>query len=673
VFTEVPSPRLDVALALDRASATLVAGSWVLRAGERLLALSGAVTFTSSAAFGSPLFVVQAGSYTDGGRARAEADRIAAALAVVAVVADVTEAAPGASRFSVRVGTPSERPAAETLLARVRRETAPDAFLVGASPAPASAASVFVETNGLREELPSPVEVADAAASFIPFGEGTWRGHLLLRATGRGTLHVLDRVSLEDYLRGVVPAEMGPKVFDEIEALKAQAVAARSYALRRKGDFAAEGYDLCATPRCQVYGGAGIEQAMTDRAVSETAGEVLLWDGRVANTLFTSTCGGRTEDAADVFPSYASGDTPYLSSVACWGEERLTLTASASPAPGALTLLGVRGRALLASLGNADLGGARAALRERLGLAAGDAPRRLAPVNAYADVVASAGISDPAILVSPPEIAAAPASWPERSRAAWALCTRFQLSADLPVDRNLRVEEVAGLYAAFLSRLGGFEEVEARLVGLEEDGVVLKGAKGKSVVPLGERLALFRGGRASFSGERRLVLTPGDHIRAFLRDGKLVGLAAADAPAAGTWERDSTWVHWTRSATGPELAARLNERDPGRRLGTVRALEVLDRTPSGRARRVRVVTDGEPLVLSGLEIRFSLGVPEDLFALVRGHRDGVPVFTFFGRGWGHGVGLCQNGAFGMALAGKSYREILAHYYPGAVLGPIPPG
>src|SRR5439155_19361630 len=120
----------------------------------------------------------------------------------------------------------------------------------------------------------------------FPAGDATYRGHLLLRATGRGTLHLIDRVNLEDYLKGVVPSEMGPRVFDELEALKAQTVAARSYALRRKGDFAAEGYDLCATPRCQVYGGVAVEQPLTSSAVEETSGEVLLFRGRIADTLF---------------------------------------------------------------------------------------------------------------------------------------------------------------------------------------------------------------------------------------------------------------------------------------------------------------------------------------------------------------------------------------------------
>ena len=84
-----------------------------------------------------------------------------------------------------------------------------------------------------------------------------------------------------------------------------------------------------------------------------------------------------------------------------------------------------------------------------------------------------------------------------------------------------------------------------------------------------------------------------------------------------------------------------------------------------------MTTDAGPVLLAGLEIRFALGLPETLFSVVSGKEaGGTPVFTFYGRGWGHGVGLCQNGAFGLALAGKTSTEILARYYPGTELVPV---
>ena len=162
-----------------------------------------------------------------------------------------------------------------------------------------------VTDDGVASDWPSPVELAPANGALVPWADATYRGRLALRATVRGTLHVINRVGLEDYLKGVVPSEMGPRVYDEVEALKAQAVAARSYAARHRGQFAVEGYDLCATPRCQVYSGAAAESPLSTRAVEETAGEVLLWKGAVADALFTSTCGGRTENAPDVMAGYA--------------------------------------------------------------------------------------------------------------------------------------------------------------------------------------------------------------------------------------------------------------------------------------------------------------------------------------------------------------------------------
>jgi SpoIID/LytB domain protein len=114
------------------------------------------------------------------------------------------------------------------------------------------------------------------------------------------------------------------------------------------------------------------------------------------------------------------------------------------------------------------------------------------------------------------------------------------------------------------------------------------------------------------------------------------------------------------------------ERDPSHKGSVVKQLDVLSRGASGRAAKVRVTTDRESFLLAGLEVRFALGLPETLFTLVTGKDGtGAPVHTFFGRGWGHGVGLCQTGTFGMALAGKTYAEILAAYYPGTALGPWP--
>lgn len=540
----------------------------------------------------------------------------------------------------------------------------------------AALGALAVTVDGRTEEWPSPVALAHADGSSVPFGDSSYRGFLVLRSTARGTLHVVNRVNVEDYLKGVVPAEMGPRVYDEPEALKAQAVAARTYALKHRGDLAAEGYDLCATPRCQVYGGVAVEQPLSSRAVDETAGEVLVFDGKLADALFTSTCGGRTENGADVFTAAAS-PRPYLVSVACWGETPVPISGRAV-AKGArtTTLLGARGRALLASLGveptPAGAAAARNAVRERLGLSPRSGVHALWPASAYAEIVDAAGFGDPALLTEEVERDDAPAAWSAKARAAFALLARFQLAggAALPTRRALRPEEVAGLWAALLARLGGFEEVEGRLVGVSGAEIVVKGPKGRTTYTLASP-ALFSGTAEALTPLAVLRVYPGDRVRIFVRDGALVGLVHAPAPASGTYERESAWIHWTRRFTGEELAAKLRERDGSQKATLVKRVEVLGRGTSGRAVRVRVTTDAGAITLLGLEIRFALGLPETLFTLVSGKDGkGMPVFTFYGRGWGHGVGLCQTGAFGMALSGKSYAEILARYYPGTALVPF---
>jgi stage II sporulation protein D len=95
----------------------------------------------------------------------------------------------------------------------------------------------------------------------------------------------------------------------------------------------------------------------------------------------------------------------------------------------------------------------------------------------------------------------------------------------------------------------------------------------------------------------------------------------------------------------------------------VRQIAVTRRGPSGRAIEVRVTTDAAELVLSRFDVRQALELPDMLFTVQKARgASGEPEFVFLGRGWGHGVGLCQNGAYGMAVSGASYDEILRHYY-----------
>jgi stage II sporulation protein D len=134
-----------------------------------------------------------------------------------------------------------------------------------------------------------------------------YRGKLNVSSDGK-LVQVIDTLGLEAYLKGVVPAEM-PSAWPP-EALKAQAVAARSYALANMTTGRA--FDLYSDTRSQVFGGVKVENAATSAAVDATKGQVVLYKGKVADTLFFSTSGGRTASALE-----STGlNVPYLVPVA---------------------------------------------------------------------------------------------------------------------------------------------------------------------------------------------------------------------------------------------------------------------------------------------------------------------------------------------------------------------
>jgi stage II sporulation protein D len=140
----------------------------------------------------------------------------------------------------------------------------------------------------------------------------TYRDVIELRPGASGGVTAVNKVKLENYIRGVVPNE-SPASWP-LEALKAQAVAARSYALgtRTGSNSVFDHYDTVAS---QVYGGYSSETARTNRAVSRTAGQVLRHDGKVITAYFHSTSGGHTENNENIFICATCKPLPYLRGV----------------------------------------------------------------------------------------------------------------------------------------------------------------------------------------------------------------------------------------------------------------------------------------------------------------------------------------------------------------------
>jgi stage II sporulation protein D len=138
-----------------------------------------------------------------------------------------------------------------------------------------------------------------------------YRGVVELVPTDSG-LVLVNRLGLEDYLRGVVPREIGPRTAAEAAAVEAQAIAARSYAFVRLRETAARPWDVVGGVLNQVYGGADAETPVADAAVVATAGMVLWYRGAVINAPFHAACGGRTAAAPEL---WRTAGEPFLQAV----------------------------------------------------------------------------------------------------------------------------------------------------------------------------------------------------------------------------------------------------------------------------------------------------------------------------------------------------------------------
>jgi stage II sporulation protein D len=156
-------------------------------------------------------------------------------------------------------------------------------------------------------KLPSETRLEPQDGATIKVGAYRYQGTLILRLDPGQTVSVVEDVGLEDYLEGVLPFEMDPDW--PIEALKAQAVVARSFAYANMGKFRKEGFDLTADTRSQMYRGTSSVNDAVRRAVRETHGEVLGWNGQLLRVYYHACCGGFTENAAEAWGGNPK-DTP---------------------------------------------------------------------------------------------------------------------------------------------------------------------------------------------------------------------------------------------------------------------------------------------------------------------------------------------------------------------------
>ena len=499
----------------------------------------------------------------------------------------------------------------------------------------AEAGRVLLVETGDRLELATAWPAA--AGELVRVDDAAYRGVLEVRPAEEGTLTVVNSANLEDYLRGVVPNELSPQAFPHLEALKAQAVAARTYALAHLRDYASKGFDVCATPSCQVYRGQESEHPLADRAVRETAGVVATWRGRPINAYYTSTCGGHTEDGGAIFDDAA----PYLKGVSCQPERasRHVVRTTASPRP--------------------DLAGEP------------DAAHVLALLEALG-VVQSEGTD--ASWLAAPVAAAEVRVWAQRAEGLLAPAERGGLlrpeEAERLDDPALARSEALALLAGAIERSRAPALAQGELAGVGDGQLSVLHGEAADSHPIDPAALLFRDVRGTHSAASELALSVGDRVSYVERGGRVVYLEAGsdDEDGAHGVSRHYRWEVRLR----PEDVARTLARYG--RVGQVRDIVPKRLGVSGRVVELGVVGSEGELALKGLKVRWGLGLRENLFVVER-ERDAsgnVRRFVITGKGWGHGVGLCQVGSFGMAQAGSTFEEILGHYYTGVTVAPRSP-
>jgi stage II sporulation protein D len=477
---------------------------------------------------------------------------------------------------------------------------------------------VLVMPAGARVRIEPP-------AAPLQIDTRAYRGAIEVFGNTRRTLTVVNELPLETYLLGVVPNELNPVAFGQLEALKAQAVAARTYIYRNMGQYKKEGYDICATDACQVYFGVLTEDPLATQAVVETRGMIATYEGQPINALYSSTCGGRTEDAEHIF----NERIPYLVSTSCEYKHPNMRFATSRMIPewkdGVLAVAGVKTYSDAAHF---------------MGL-----PKRGEPPSAKAEAFATF----------------------IRETFYPSVLTTSDLSF-LREQGILNTGEVTPrkeLLFRLIDKKAAFEWQQGVLVSFDAPKMqLLVNGQLKEFTLAPDALIYQR------IGESRVPLRRGSWIGGelvdFRAEGEKIPMVVYRInfanPAADRFSRLAIWqTHKTKA----ELDAAFRSLA----IGEFSDMQAIQRGDSDRLVSTQIVGSTGRATVAALRLRTLLGLRDSLFSydIERNTAGAVIGATFFGRGWGHGVGMCQVGAYGMALAGARYDEILKKYYAGIEL------
>jgi stage II sporulation protein D len=522
-----------------------------------------------------------------------------------------------------------------------------------------------------------------------------YRGKLEVFVNSRGTLTVVNVVPLEDYLLGVVPAELS---LPHLEAQKAQAIAARTYAVANVNTYGNKGFDMVPTVWSQVYKGVSIETKMGTQAVRETSGMIATYQGKPIMAYFTSTCGGRTENVENVFDT----NEPYLRGVECALEghkhfDPFMIRTVRTPAKlrneeyvelvRLMSLLAVNGFSLTANQFTDDwfdeeptvgeVSNWMNQLASRFGKTFPNVTKETLKPLELARLLASFAYTPggPDTLLSDSDINYHlsfddAAEVPKERRADLAMLMRdglFTLHPDLTLkpQKYYRRADMLRLIRQIYEKKKWMPSLQTGTTKASTDGrLILKTGRTERPLSIRSDVFLFRKFGAAYYPIKEAAVVGGESV-SFQTDpaGTVTYLEIEPTDTPTSAENMSPFTNWTTSLSPSVVQSRLSRYVRG--IGTLYDVNIKRQGYSRRAAELEIIGSNGTKILKGGAIRSALRLREQLFVINKRYSGNqVTAYTFTGRGWGHGVGMCQYGAYGLAKMGVKFDDIVKHYYTG---------
>ncbi len=529
--------------------------------------------------------------------------------------------------------------------------------------------SISVSIGDTKHRIMSTIYIVPNRYSYLKYDNKEYRGIIEILLTDEG-FNVINILNIEEYLKGVVPYELPPNRYSEIEALKAQAIAARTYTLYTIGKYREKGFDICSTIACQVYNGKKGETPLSNRAVEETSGLVIVYNNKLIPALYSASCGGFTENIDNVF---AGEKSSVLTGKPCdYDNIRLNWIYTDNFKPYSVE----ENLAIVLKIAKESI------IRKNTLLIDGKTANSILEgiykiTGKKGDFFQTSNISISSVILKlnetfsfykkgvkyikgfeiPQEL-----MFKYGKKKSFIMVHLYKegiLKNYNKLDVPLNIKQFIRFTMKLLIKYYNVFE-KSKYVSSESKTILLKNSFNKEERYYLGGAIFYRKVNNKLFPAHMLYLTGKEQLKMFAIKDR-IKILIVDYPRFSLSPKNiyPLWHKvYKRSKLEKIIKSRLS-------LDSLKDIVPLKRGVSGRINRLEIQGKRKSFFLFGIQIKKTLNLKDNNFVIDRWF-DGrnIKYFTFIGRGWGHGVGMCQVGAYGMALQGKDYRDILKYYYTG---------